>query len=123
MAALKFDLVNGQNSKIANRMISKDGEYVDFSKKCNCDGQVRAHIHTHIHNIHTHTHTYTQSQSKKANRMISKEGDYVHFSKKCNCDGQVHRQCNIIIYVSRQLSVREAEKKFVAVIKTTVTKS
>lgn len=37
MAKLKMD----GGSKMAVGMWAKDGEYVDFSQKCDCDGKVR----------------------------------------------------------------------------------
>ena len=40
MSNLKFEMQNDQETKIATGMWSKDGEYVDLAKKCDCDGQV-----------------------------------------------------------------------------------
>ncbi len=38
MAKLKMD----GSSKMAVGMWAKDGEYVEFSQKCDCDGKVRS---------------------------------------------------------------------------------
>jgi len=40
MAKLKFRQEDGQDTKIALHMSSKDGEEVKLSQPCDCDGQV-----------------------------------------------------------------------------------
>ena len=42
MASLKFEQADDKDTKMAVGMFSKDGEYVDFAQKCDCDGQVLA---------------------------------------------------------------------------------
>ena len=39
----------GQPTKTALGMYSKDGEYVDFDKPCECAGQVSLYIYTYIY--------------------------------------------------------------------------
>jgi len=45
MAKLKFvDDADGNPTKEAVGMYSKEGEYVDFNKPCDCSGQVKKNI-------------------------------------------------------------------------------
>ena len=45
MAKLKFvDDADGNPTKEAVGMYSKEGEYVDFNKPCDCSGQVKKYL-------------------------------------------------------------------------------
>lgn len=45
MAKLKFvDDADGNPTKEAVGMYSKEGEYVDFDKPCDCSGQVKKYL-------------------------------------------------------------------------------
>lgn len=45
MAKLKFvDDADGNPTKEAVGMYSKEGEYVDFNKPCDCSGQVKNYL-------------------------------------------------------------------------------
>lgn len=49
MAKLKFENDSqGEPTKTALGMWSKDGEYVTFDNPCECLGQVRMHVHLYV---------------------------------------------------------------------------
>ena len=82
MSSLKFTVdENGKSTKEARGMYSKDGEYVDFDKPCQCVGQVgmasRYLKHAYIIIVLSHTflrlvsaNTYLRSDLIRGNIPI-----------------------------------------------------